>query len=877
MLIYGLNFEHILSMKRTLLVLLFISCFSIARARHITGGEMIYQYTGPGSSPNTKFYRITLRLFRDQNCANCAEMPSQVIIGIFNNENNQLIGPSYTIDLSNTSLVPINPLPPCITNPPTLSYTIGTYSLLVQLPDNAAGYTAAYQTCCRIDGIMNVPNSVGATYVCRIPGLSSRPAGFTDSSPRFTTAIDVVCFNKPFTLDFSATDPDGDSLIYNFCSGFDGGATTNASPVTPGPPPYGSIQYINGFSGSKPLGNLASINPNTGIVSGIAPDAGKYVVSVCIRSYRNGVYISEHRKDFIITVAPCDFGGAQLLPNYLSCDGFTFNFENLNTSPLNLTYFWDFGDGNTSTDPNPTHTYALAGVYTLKLVVNRGGACADSTTAPLRVFPGYFPGFTENSPICKDKPLQFTDHTTATYGVPNAWHWDFGNTQTLDDTSNIQNPVYTYSAAGTYNATLIVSSDKGCIDTITKVVTVVDKPVFSVTNDTLICSLDTLMLTAVAGSPGSITWTPNYNINNLSGFTPLVSPDVTTTYHATFIDNSGCTGTDSVKVRVVDFVTLSAGNDTTICRTDAITLNPNSDGLYYTWTPAATLSNPSIKNPVATPTAPSTTYTVTASIGKCKKSDNIIIKTVPYPQAYAGIDKQICFGESVQLNATGGSSYSWSPAAFLTNINIPNPVSQGPTASVVYIVTVRDNLGCPKAVNDTVIVNVVNITADAGPRDTSVVLDQPLQLFATGSTNFSWAPAQWLNNPGIPNPIALPQDNIQYVVRVSNSIGCFDTDTINVKLYKVKPDLYVPTAFSPNADGTNDVLKPLALGLKSVDAFRIYNRWGQMLFSTKQIGEGWDGKFGGALQSSGTYVWYAEGTDYKNNKLERKGTVVLIR
>ena len=687
----------------------------------------------------------------------------------------------------------------------------------------------------------------------------------------------MVCYNKPFTLDFSATDPNGDSLVYSLCDAYNGGAATSAANITPSAPPYNSAGYINGFSGISPLGNQATINSRTGIISGIAPNAGKYVVSVCVNSYRNGEYISVHRKDFIITVAPCDFAGAQLLPAYISCDGFTFNFENLNNSPLNLTYYWDFGDGGTSLNPTPTHTYLVAGVYTLKLVVNRGAPCADSASSPLKVFPGYFPGFNDNSPICKDIPLQFHDVTTANYGAPNSWHWDFGDLQTSADTSRLQNPFYTYHVAGTYNATLIVASDKGCVDTITKVVTIVDKPIFSVSPDTLICSIDTLKLIAVAGSPGVITWSPNYNINNINSFTPLVSPDVTTTYHVSFIDNSGCSTTDSVKINVVNFVTLSLGNDTTICRTDAITLMPNSDGLHYVWTPPATLDNANIKDPVAIPTDPSTTYHVRASIGKCVADRDITIRTAPYPDANAGADTMICFGKSAQLHASGGSIYSWSPTAFLNAANIPDPVSVSPVATVVYVVTVRDVLGCPKAVNDTVIVRVARIIADAGPSDTSVVIDQPLQLLATGSTIYSWSPATWLSDPAIADPVSLPQDNIQYVVKVSNSIGCFSTDTIRVRLYKVKADLYVPTAFTPNGDGLNDILKPLALGLKSIDAFMVYNRWGQLLFSTTDIGVGWDGTFGGAEQSPGTYVWYAKGTDYKNNKLERKGTAVLIR
>lgn len=864
-------------MKHTLLVLVLISFFLSVEAKHITGGEMIYEYVGPGATALSMRYKITLMLFRDQNCANCAVMPVDVSIGIFNNDNGHLFLTPATVALSSTLDVPINALPLCITNPPVLNYTVGFYTFTVDLPNNNAGYTAAYQTCCRIDNIQNVPDGIGATYTCSMPGINNFPAGFTDKSPRFARGISVVCYNKPFTLDFSATDADGDSLVYSFCDAFNGGAATSAANITPSAPPYNSVGYINSFSGSRPLGDQATINSQTGIISGIAPDAGKYVVSVCVSSYRHGQYISEHRKDFIITVAPCDFAGVQLQPSYISCDGFNFDFQNLNNSPLNLSFYWDFGDGDTSTLAAPSHTYAVAGVYTLKLVVNRGGSCSDSATSQLSVFPGYFPGFKAPAPICKDKPLQFTDITAATYGVVNSWHWNFGDPDSLGDTSNLQNPVYTYPNAGTYNATLTVGSSKGCIGTFTKIITIVDKPVFSVTNDTLICSIDTIRITAIAGSAGVVTWSPNYNINNTDIFSPLVSPDVTTTYYVSFADNTGCTTSDSVKVNVVDFVTLSLGGDTTICRTDKITLMPNSDGLHYVWTPPTTLNDPNIKNPVATPTDPSTTYHVRANIGKCVADDDVTIRTVPYPDANAGIDTLICFGKSAQLHASGGSIYSWSPAAFLSAANIQDPVSVSPTASVVYVVTVRDVLGCPKPVSDTVIVNVAHIIADAGPSDTSIVEDQPLQLYATGSTIYSWSPSTWLNDPNIANPLSLPKDNIKYTVKVSNSAGCFSIDTINVKLYKVKPDLYVPTAFSPNGDGTNDILRPLALGLKSIESFRVYNRWGQLLFATTDIGVGWDGTFGGATQGPGTYVWYAQGTDYKNNKLERKGTVVLIR
>ena len=837
---------------------------------------MIYEYLGLGISGNSKSYRITLRLFRDEDCTGCADMPNSVTIGVFDNDTRLRIGPYHVVSISSSELLPLNTLPSCITNAPSLNYRTGYYSFNVDLPNNAGGYTATYQTCCRIDGIMNVPNSVGATYIAQIPGNSTLGSTGTDNSPQFAKGISVVCYNKPFTLDFSAIDSDPlDSLTYFMCGAFDGGGATNANYNSPAPPFYSTIDYIGGFSGNYPLGLQAEIDPRSGIISGIAPDAGRYVVSVCINVVRNGQLIAQHRKDFIITVAPCDFAGAQLQPSYTNCDGFTFNFENLNNSPLNNTFLWDFGDGNTSTLASPVHTYTTAGAYTVKLAVNKGADCSDSTTSILRVFPGYFPGFTNNAPMCKGIPVSFSDATIATYGTVNQWEWNFGNSEDAA-TSNLKNPVFTYQTSGSFIVSLKVSSDKGCVGTFRDTINIVDKPIFTLTNDTLICSIDTLQLRAVASSGGTVTWTPNFRIDNVNSFTPKVWPNTTTIYTASFSDNFGCSATEQVKVNVVDSVTLSAMNDTTICTTDPVTLRLNSNGLRYNWIPAFTLNNPNIKEPVALPTT-TTLYTVKATIGKCESTEQISIKTVPYPNVSVSPDTSVCFGNNAQLMASGGSRYIWTPSVFLSSANIPNPIVVKPTTSLSYVVTVRDTLGCPKPVAKTIRLSVVKIIADAGPSDTSVVLGQPLQLTATGSSFFSWDPVTWLSNSFIQNPVSLPQDNIRYTVKVSDSAGCFSTDTINVKLYKIEPDILVPSGFTPDGDGLNDIFRPIAIGMRSITAFRVYNRWGQLLFSTTTQGQGWNGKFGGNAQSTGTYVWYAEGVDYLNKKIQRKGYVVLIR
>ncbi|RYG37870.1 MAG: hypothetical protein EOO01_29960, partial [Chitinophagaceae bacterium] len=284
-----------------------------SKAAHITGGEMFYDFVGVAANGNLK-YNVTLRLFRDNNCFSCADIPGSVSIGVFNNDNNSLLGNSY-INVGRSSLQTLTPsgVPNCITNPPNLVYSLGTYTFAIEVTPNMRGYTPVFQTCCRIDGIMNVPNSVGATFSTVLPGSNQLAPGETDSSPRFNTNISIVCYNNSFTLDFSATDPNPtDSIVYSFCSAFGGGAAQDASFATPAPPPYAPVLYTNGFSGNRPLGNRAFIDPQTGIITGIAPDAGRYVVVVCATSYRNGQLIGTQRKDFIVTVAPCDYASAEL-------------------------------------------------------------------------------------------------------------------------------------------------------------------------------------------------------------------------------------------------------------------------------------------------------------------------------------------------------------------------------------------------------------------------------------------------------------------------------------------------------------------------------------------------------------------------------------
>jgi gliding motility-associated-like protein len=160
--------------------------------------------------------------------------------------------------------------------------------------------------------------------------------------------------------------------------------------------------------------------------------------------------------------------------------------------------------------------------------------------------------------------------------------------------------------------------------------------------------------------------------------------------------------------------------------------------------------------------------------------------------------------------------------------------------------------------------------------DTIVAFGQPLQLHASGGDLYQWMPASFLNDPNIADPVAILNDNFQYIVKAYTSFGCPTYDTINIKAYK-GPALYVPNAFSPDNNGINDRFHPVLVGMQSIDYFEVFNRVGQKVYSSQGDSPGWDGNLNGKPQPVGTYVWLIKGRDYLGNMRNEKGTVVLIR
>ncbi|HMK19184.1 MAG TPA: PKD domain-containing protein [Chitinophagaceae bacterium] len=848
-------------------------------ANHIVGGEMWYTFVSQSGGIYT--YSVTVKLFRDLTSGTLLDNP--ISIAVYAKGSNARI---ITQVVSQSSLATLTATPgPCIINPPIVSYQVGLYTFSLSLPASQFGYTITWARCCRVSSITNIaaPSSnFGATYTAEIPGNFSEPTGPVNNSAKFL-GIDtvIICAGYPFTYNFGATDADGDILTYEFCEGYTN--TGGTIPNPPDPPPYSPLLYNSPYSGASPMGSGVKINAANGMISGTAPAAGIYVVTVCVKEWRNGELLATQRKDLQIKVADCDVATVTLEPGgYINCNNLTMSFSNLSPSALINSYFWDFGDLATLADSShlaaPNYTYLDTGIYTIKVVANRNAPCSDSTTAQVKVYPGFFPDF-DITGMCMNAPIKFSDRTTAAYGSVNFWRYDFGVVSISNDTSRLQSPQYTYANIGNYIAEFIVGSTKGCRDTIYKTVTVIDKPpIMMAFRDTIICNVDTVKLNA-SGS-GAISWTPDYNILNSTSVSPFVFPKTTTVYIVEFNDN-GCLNTDSVKVRVITRVNLTASNDTAICAKDPVQLFASTDGLQYAWSPDPTLSNSNILNPIATPSV-TTTYQIISRIGGCNATENVVITVLPKPIVNAGNDVAICYNSTTQLNAqTNGTAFTWSNTSSLSEATVLDPIAT-PTSTTSYILTATDiSSGCPKPSYDTVIVTVLpKVKAFAG-NDTVIIASLPLQLKATGGVNYQWSPATGLNNPNIQGPIATLDGNpeyITYLVTVKDQAGCFDTASISIHVYKTGPEIFMPTGFTPNGDGRNDVFRPIYVGMKTIDYFSVYDRWGGLIYSHKQDdGQGWDGTIKGAKQNSGTFIWMVKATDVIGNVHFKKGTVLLIR
>lgn len=306
---------------------------------------------------------------------------------------------------------------------------------------------------------------------------------------------------------------------------------------------------------------------------------------------------------------------------------------------------------------------------------------------------------------------------------------------------------------------------------------------------------------------------------------------------------------------------------------DPLVANSNIPGASLLWYNVATGGSSSTGTPVVSTVTPGTTaYYVSQVINNCEGPRSVITVTVNSKPAL-GPDKDIrvCFGETADLSSlytTNALAASWEFNNELIN-NVSAVSEQG-----IYTLTVENASGC----KDTALVTLniqPEVFANAGS-DADAEYNIPYQLTGSGGDAYNWSPASVLNNPFAQNPLATLTSNTTFILTVSDNFGCTATDTVAIRVLK-GPTFYVPTAFSPNGDGLNDVFKPTPVGIATLEFFRVYNRFGELVFETHEIGKGWDGTYKSMKQNIGNYVWSVQGIDRTGKLKTLKGNVVLIR
>ena len=225
------------------------------------------------------------------------------------------------------------------------------------------------------------------------------------------------------------------------------------------------------------------------------------------------------------------------------------------------------------------------------------------------------------------------------------------------------------------------------------------------------------------------------------------------------------------------------------------------------------------------------------------------------------------------------ATYDWAPAASLRNPTSTQTYAYPATTTLYTLTTTTDLVayGCAFTATSTVRVIIQpQIYAFAG-NDTIAVKGLPHQLYGAGGTNYTWSsPSANILNPFVKNPKAILNNDAIFYLKATDGVGCAGFDTVFVKVYD-GPKYYIPNAFTPNGDGVNDIFRATPVGIANTIYFRVFNRYGELVFETNQWLKGWDGTYKGKPQPNDVYIWIVSGTDRNFNKVNEKGTVNLIR
>ncbi|MFZ9387529.1 MAG: PKD domain-containing protein [Chitinophagaceae bacterium] len=554
-------------------------------------------------------------------------------------------------------------------------------------------------------------------------------------------------------------------------------------------------------------------------------------------------------------------------------------------SDLTFTTLISSSQSVTFTPPPPVGTVlpVIVGPYP-------GYGCLDTLYATIRSAPAPVSNAGPDQSICQGNPVQIGGPPTAGY----TYSW---TPASQVSNPNISNP---FAQPATTNPTefIVTTTDilTGCSSSDTTVIsTFFVDTVLSVSGNMDFCVGDPGPDLSVNSSSTAIQWYEQAT-GPIPGATGSIYKPVASGTFKAVITQGGCV--DSTRYVTVTMHPLPVSSFTLNSDTGCVTLNsfvftntsnaPDNSPMVHIWTfsdgtwqpgPDASASF----NQVGSYTAKLLT---TTSFG-CKDSTSGMVYVLPNGIPDFTWDS-ICTGRPVQftnLSSENGSprvSYTWdfNNGDPPINLRTPSPVTYNTPPGNIDVSLTMSALGCendPRTIVKTVKVNL----QEPGYRYRDITVPQNSSAFIhvrdTIGTVYNWRPPIHLSSYSTPYVEFFADGNdVLYLIDITDRHTCVTTDTIQMLVLK-KPGYYLPSAFTPNNDGLNDVARPYLIGMKGLKSFSVFNRWGQQVFHTRTYGEGWDGKFKGVDQATGVYIWVLEFFDGNDKLVTEKGTITVIR
>jgi gliding motility-associated-like protein len=397
-------------------------------------------------------------------------------------------------------------------------------------------------------------------------------------------------------------------------------------------------------------------------------------------------------------------------------------------------------------------------------------------------------------------------------------------------------------------------------------------------NDTAACRGTQIKLAATGAQ--LYEWSPAIAISGSNTPNPIVSPAQSTLYTVAGTSTNGCVSTDSLLFTVLPSPNITITADSSICINTSAALFA-AGASSYSWSPASSLTNSTVANPIASPPSNTVYYVVsTDSNFSCTSTDSVKL-TIRQPARFAVTTPDtLCALRPLNLLATGGNKYAWLPAHLLNDATLANPVAITST-NTLFTVTIKDTV-C----NDSSILTsnvVVKPLPQLRVRRSNNIdcYDLNATLTATGADEYIWTANRqplYLNDSTKAAPLAFPSATTKYFVTGTDTLsGCSNTDSVTLLVFiGANPEFWVPNSFSPNNDGLNDCFKPLPRSRVKYYELSVYNRVGNRVFVTNNINDCWDGRYKGQPQDAGNFVYVIK---VSNDCIadSYKGNLLLLR